>query len=137
MSMNRRQFLIMAAGTGAIAGCQTVDDGGASTTPHGERVVNAGPAGKYAADGVYDGLSGLGFFIVRKGDKLLAYSAICTHKKCKLIAEPDRSFYCKCHGSTFDPAGHVTQGPARRDLPVLTTFTDETGQLFVRVPAQP
>ena len=136
MSMSRRQFLIVAAGTSALAGCQNVDSGGASTAAHGERVVNAGPASKYATDGVYDAFSGLGFFLVRKGDKLLAISAICTHKKCKLIAEPDRSFYCKCHGSTFSPGGQVTRGPARRDLPVLTTFKDENGQLFVRVPVR-
>ena len=134
--MSRRRFLIVAAGTSALAGCQNVDGGGASTAVHGERVVNAGPVGKYAADGVYDSLSGAGFFIVRKGEKLLAISAICTHKKCKLVAEPDRSFYCKCHGSTFSPDGHVTQGPARSDLPVLTTFTGENGELFVRVPVR-
>ncbi len=28
----------------------------------------------------------------------------------------DRSFYCKCHGSTFDAEGRVTHGPAKRDL---------------------
>ena len=77
----------------------------------------------------------LGFFIVRRGATLFALSAICTHRKCKLTAELDRSFYCNCHGSTFDPAGHVTQGPARRDLPVLTTVTDERGQLLVTIPA--
>jgi Rieske Fe-S protein len=134
MSMSRRQFLIVAAGTGALAGCQAVDDGGVSAAPHWGRVVKAGPASDYAADGVYDGFRDLGFFVVRKGEKLLAFSAICTHKKCKLTAEADRSFYCPCHGSTFTPDGKVTGGPARRDLPMLTTFTDENGQLFVRVP---
>ncbi|HWX19827.1 MAG TPA: Rieske (2Fe-2S) protein [Candidatus Binatia bacterium] len=134
MNMSRRKFLIVAAGTGALAGCQTADNGGALTAPHGERVVNAGLASNFSADGVYGGFRDLGFFLVRKGEKLLAFSAICTHKKCKLIAEPDRSFYCKCHGSTFSPDGRVTRGPARRDLPVLTTFTDENAQLFVKVP---
>ncbi len=134
MSMSRRQFLIVTAGAGALTGCENLNDGDASAAPHIERVVNAGQASKYAAEGVYDGLSSLGFFVVRKRDKLLAISAVCTHKKCKLVAEEDHSFYCKCHGSTFSPDGKVTQGPARRDLPVLTTFTDESGQLFVRVP---
>ncbi len=54
-----------------------------------------------------------GFFVIRRGDQLLALSAICTHRKCKLYAEPDSSFYCKCHGSTFDPCRPVCcKGPA-------------------------
>ena len=48
------------------------------------------------------------FFIVRKGASLFALSAICTHRHCKLEAEADKTFYCPCHGSTFDPEGKVT-----------------------------
>ena len=99
----------------------------------GQHAVNAGPAGSYAAEGVYTAFRDQGFFIIRQGEKLFALSAICTHKKCKLNAEPDRSFYCPCHGSTFDPGGRVTEGPAERDLPVLDTATNETGQLVVSV----
>jgi Rieske Fe-S protein len=133
MSMNRRKFLILTAATVA-AGCRAPDNGNEPNATHSERVVDAGPAGNYTADGVYANFRDLGFFVVRRGDKLFALSAICTHRKCKLAAEPDRSFYCKCHGSTFDPAGHVTEGPAKRDLPVLATFTDDKGQLLVKVP---
>jgi Rieske Fe-S protein len=131
--MNRRQFLVLTAVAVAGTGCNTVEDGGSSTVRK-ERVVNAGPVGDYAADGVYGRFRNEGFFVVRKGERLFALSAFCTHRKCKLIAEPDRSFYCKCHGSTFDPTGHVTEGPARRDLPVLPASVDENGQLLVRVP---
>lgn len=131
--INRRQFLVLAAATVVGTGCNTLKDGGSSTVRN-ERVVNAGPVGNYAADGVYDRFRDEGFFVVRNGERLFALSAICTHRKCKLIAEPNRSFYCKCHGSTFDPTGHVTEGPARRDLPVLPTSVDESGLLLVRVP---
>jgi Rieske Fe-S protein len=134
MSMSRRQFLILAAGAGGVPGCKTVDDGGASAKPHVERIVNAGPVGNYAADGVYSGSRDLGFFVVRKGEKLCACSAICTHRKCKLTAEADHSFYCKCHGSTFDPDGKVTTGPAKRNLPMFPAFVDEHGQLLVKIP---
>jgi len=72
---------------------------------------------------------------VRRGPDLFALSAICTHRKCKLDAEPDKTFYCPCHGSTFDANGHVTKGPARRDLPVLATSIDENGRLLVTAPA--
>ena len=62
--------------------------------------------------------------IVDAAKELLALSALCTHRKCKLSSEPDRSFYCKCHGSAFDPNGKVTEGPAQRDLPILSTVND-------------
>jgi Rieske Fe-S protein len=132
--MNRRQFLVLTAAAVAGTGCNTVENGGSSTVGE-ERVVNAGPVGDYAADWVYSQFRDEGFFVVRKGEKLFALSAICTHRKCKLIAESDRSFYCKCHGSTFSPDGRVTEGPARRDLPVLPASVDEHGQLLVKVAA--
>jgi Rieske Fe-S protein len=129
MKINRRQFLLLTAGF--VAGCKAVDNGG--FTESEERTVNAGLVGNYAADGVYGNFRDQGFFLIRKSEKLFALSAICTHRKCKLTAEPDKSFYCKCHGSTFDPAGHVTEGPARRDLPLLPAYTNEQGQLIVKV----
>jgi Rieske Fe-S protein len=133
MFLNRRQFLLLTAGAGALTGCQTGGDGGASAMPQMERIVNAGPAGNYAANGVYDSFRDQGFFVVRQDGKLFALSAICTHKFCKLRAETNHSFYCKCHGSTFDPNGRVTTGPAKRDLPIYTATVDEQGQLQVRI----
>lgn len=130
MRLSRREFLLLTAGL--AGGCGTVKDGGTPGAERG-RVVNAGSASDYAADGVYSGFRERGFFVIRQGDKLFALSAICTHRKCTLAAEPDRSFYCKCHGSTFDPGGHVTRGPAKRDLPVLSAHTNERGQLVVDV----
>jgi Rieske Fe-S protein len=65
---------------------------------------------------------------------LFALSSICTHRRFQLKAEPDCSFYCKRHGSTFDPSGHVTKGPAKRDLPLLVSSVNETGRLLVKVP---
>lgn len=131
MMLTRREFLIL--GAGFAAGCSSMQMDKIPSA-HEERVVNAGPAGDYAADGVYSRFREQGFFIIRKGETLFALSAICTHRKCTLFAETDRSFYCKCHGSTFDPTGRVTSGPARRDLPMFPTVTDEKGQLLVKVP---
>jgi Rieske Fe-S protein len=130
-NLNRRQFLLLSAGL--VAGCKTADDGASAI--HAERVVDAGLASRYAADGVYAGFRDQGFFVIRNGENLFALSAFCTHRKCKLIAEADRSFYCKCHGSTFDANGKVTKGPAKRDLPVLSLVADEKGELLVKVPA--
>src|SRR5215471_12520515 len=95
--------------------------------------VDAGPASEYATEGVYGNFRDQGFFLVRKGARLEALSAFCTHRKCKLTAEPNRSFYCNCHGSTFEPDGKVTAGPAKRDLPILPTAVDGRGHLLVTV----
>lgn len=133
MKISRRTFLMLTAGL--AGGCQTASEPRAPTASRG-RTLNAGPASAYAADGVYGNFRDQGFFVVRHGEKLFALSAICTHRKCALSAEPDGSFYCKCHGSTFDAGGHVTKGPAKRDLPVLSARTTEQGQLIVDVPAK-
>ena len=132
MLLNRRDFLIL--GTGLVAGCSSTGSP-PGAVPLNTRAINAGPASDYAANGVYARFRGQGFFLVRNDDSLVALSAICTHRKCKITAEPDHSFYCECHGSTFDASGHVTKGPARRDLPVLPITTDTSGNVWVRVPA--
>lgn len=129
--INRRDFLLLT--TTFVAGCSST--GGTGSRAAKPRVLNVGPASNYATDGVYAAFSSQGFFIIRKNGQLFALSAICTHKKCKLKWEPDQSFHCPCHGSTFDPMGRVTLGPAKRDLPLLATIVDERGNLLVTVPA--
>jgi Rieske Fe-S protein len=131
--MNRRQFLITTAAA-VTSGCASMDDGNNSRLLRVGRVINAGPVANYAADGVYDAFGDLGFFVISKEGKLTVLSSICTHRYCKLKAEPDHSFYCKCHGSTFDPGGNVTAGPARRALPVLSATVNERQELIVTVP---
>jgi Rieske Fe-S protein len=133
MEMNRKEFLLLAAAM--VAGCRSANYGGNPRPPQPERLVDAGLIGNYAADGLYAGFRDQGFFVIRRGPKLLVIAAVCTHRKCKLSALPDRSFYCDCHGSTFDPNGKVTEGPATRDLPILPSFTNESGRLLVKVPA--
>jgi Rieske Fe-S protein len=117
---------------GLAAGCKSADESGGSAKKT-DQIFNAGSAENFAADGVYNNFRDAGFFVIRRDGKLSVLSAFCTHRKCKLTAEPDRSFYCKCHGSTFDPNGHVTQGPARRDLPALPSFENEKGELLVEI----
>src|SRR6201987_921545 len=124
--MDRREFLLLAAaavaapkaGVGSLAA---------------ERLIDAGPLSDYASNGVYDRFRDQGFFVIRSGAKLIALSAYCTHRKCKLRAESDHSFYCNCHGSTFDPNGKVTEGPAKRDLAALLTTASPNGHLLVKV----
>ena len=131
MEMNRRHFLFLTAGL-ATTGCQSVESGNPPATAQ-PKTINAGPASHYTADGIYSLYRNQGFFIVRQGEKLFALSSYCTHRKCKLTAEADRTFYCPCHGSTFDPSGHVTKGPAKIDLPTFSISPNDQGQLLVQV----
>jgi cytochrome b6-f complex iron-sulfur subunit len=125
--IDRRHFLaLVAAGL-----TPTTISRGASAK---EQQVDIGQASLYTADGVYDKFRDRGFFLIRKGGKLTALSSYCTHRKCKLAAEPDHTFACKCHGSTFTQEGKVTEGPAKRDLPVFATSTSGNGHLVVGVP---
>ena len=126
MNIDRRQFLCLTAGTAAFA---ATDGFGLAAG----NVVDAGPVANFANDGVYSDFRLTGFFVIRKGGKLSALSSVCTHRKVQVTAEHDCSFFCKRHGSTFDPTGHVTKGPAQRDLPLLAT-TVSGGHLLVTVP---
>lgn len=128
--MNRRHFLFLSAAF--TAGCASTGGGNFSA---GDRTINAGPASQYLADGVYTRYRDVGFFIVRRGANLFALSSICTHRRCKLDVEPDKSFHCPCHDSTFDADGHVTRSPARRDLPVYEISTNEKFELLVKIKA--
>jgi Rieske Fe-S protein len=135
VNFNRREFLVLAAAI-AAPGCQSSsEDTGHPAEPRAARTINAGPAAHYTADGVYERFHEQGFFLVRRGEKLFAITAVCTHRRCKLKTERDHTFYCPCHGSTFDVDGHVTKGPARKELPFFTTSVNAQGELLVSVPA--
>lgn len=130
MRISRRTFLLLS--TALAAGCAAPGKSPPASARR-ERVVNAGPASQYLADGVYARYRDLGFFIVRRGPDLFALSSVCTHRHCKLEAEADQTFSCPCHGSTFDATGKVTAGPARRDLPACEISTNEKGELLVKI----
>ena len=131
--MNRKQFLLLSAA--AATGCETGNVGGGLVAGRPARTVDAGPASAYSSDGVYGSFRQHGFFIIRRGGQLSAISAICTHRRFTLEAEPDKSFYCSRHGSTFDACGKVTKGPARRDLPVFQVTVNEARHVIVTLPA--
>ena len=132
--LSRKQFLVLTASAAAAVGCESVGSGGGTTpAPGAGRVVDAGPGTAYAGDGLYANFLSQGFFLARRNGQLVALSSYCTHRHCKLTPEPDRSFYCDCHGSTFDPSGKVIKGPATRDLPQLPISVDSRGHVLVTV----
>lgn len=124
MSMNRREFMILSAAL--AAGCAANQPVQLKKT-----TIDAGPESDFAAEGVYSQFRQQGFFVVRHGAELVAISSICTHRGCKVNAQPDHSFHCPCHGSSFNPEGQVTHGPAIHPLPMLPTSIDANGHLII------
>ena len=127
--IGRRRFLAL-----MTAGLALVQKAPAATSKG--HLVDVGPANLYASDGVYDKFRDLGFFLVRANGKLIALSSYCTHRICKLTAQANHTFQCKCHGSKFTEEGKVTEGPAKRDLPVLPLNTASNGNLVVDLSAK-
>jgi Rieske Fe-S protein len=126
MQLNRREFVILSAGL-VIGGCI----GANPDLSFADVTLDAGPISNYAADGVYDKGRDDGYFVIRQGPKLFVISSICTHRHCIVNALPDHSFHCKCHGSSFDPNGAVTNGPASKALPVLSSSIDGNSHLII------
>ena len=143
MELTRRQFAILSAAV--AAGC--IPGGSAATAiaatspstqpsvPAG--AVDAGSLSDFKADDVYDAFREQGFFVIRRNDQIFALSSVCTHKGCKVRVADDLSFFCKCHKSAFDKDGHVTRGPARRDLPRLEVAEDGREHLLVNLEGVP
>jgi cytochrome b6-f complex iron-sulfur subunit len=74
-----------------------------SQVPVGGSVVVQAPSGKIAVAQPTAG-------------RVVAFSAICTHQGCTVMAAGKR-LECPCHGSIFDAfTGAVVQGPAQRPL---------------------
>lgn len=57
-------------------------------------------------------------------DEVVAFSAICTHKGCTVVAE-DSQISCPCHGSTYDFTGKNTGGPAPAPLPKVDVSVED------------
>jgi len=67
--------------------------------------------------------------VVRLPDgKLVALSMECTHWGCDVDWDRKHGWFdCSCHGSRFDVAGQVLEGPADEPLPVYPVAETEHG----------
>ncbi len=70
----------------------------------------------------------------RRGDQVLAHSAVCSHLGCIIQWRPSgrQAWQCPCHKGSYDANGRVLSGPPPRALePVPATVRD--GVVYVRV----
>jgi glycine/D-amino acid oxidase-like deaminating enzyme/nitrite reductase/ring-hydroxylating ferredoxin subunit len=83
-------------------------------------LLSAEPVGSTIAPGtgeiVRSGMRRLAMYVAEDGSRH-ACSAVCPHLGCLVQwNSAEKSWDCPCHGSRFDPYGHVLTGPAKRDL---------------------
>lgn len=130
--MNRRHFLVVLGST-TVAAVVSSTAWAADGAGDSFEVLDLGPLDQFEQDKVYDEHRDQGFFIIRRADEVFALSSICTHKGCKVRAQDDQSFLCKCHKSRFDPAGKVLNGPATFDLPRLKVKLSDQRHVLVRL----
>lgn len=87
-----------------------------SATGEGHEVLSASdlPVGKQASVKI----NKADVILYRRDEStVLAYSAICTHAGCTVVAGDENRFHCPCHDSYFNLAdGSVAGGPAPRPL---------------------
>jgi len=64
-------------------------------------------------------------WLVRRGEHVVALSAVCPHLGCSIDSLADGSFGCPCHTSTFAADGAKTGGPTPRGMDPLATKLDD------------
>jgi Rieske Fe-S protein len=137
--LNRREFLLRAAGTtGAAALLAACGDGvlsnptvvrvsaGGGNTPGGTQViVTVGSIPQLATVGVLVQVPGAFIAAKRTGTGTFdAFSMACTHEGFLVNITNGQRFDCPAHGSRFANDGSVLLGPATRALQKLPTSYD-------------
>jgi Rieske Fe-S protein len=115
--LNRREFVIAAAcAAGACMLCGVSEAADAAPEAGSATKIDAGPLTDYAKDGAYDKLAATKkVILVRDGKKIVAISAICTHKM-GIVKVNGAILECPKHHSKFSNDGKVTKGPAAAAL---------------------
>jgi Rieske Fe-S protein len=77
-----------------------------------------GPPSRYRTPGVYADYRDKWVWLVSDGQKLIALSAICTHRQCPVWWHADEKvFICPCHKSHYTPQG-INQPDAKAKRPL-------------------
>jgi len=73
--------------------------------------------------------------LVNVAGTIMTFLAVCTHEGCPLGWNPQQHLIrCPCHGSAFDTAGNVVNGPAQTPLTSLRTIVKGGEVLLVERP---
>lgn len=106
--VNRREFVALTVGAAAACACGEDLLAAPATQPAG---FDAGPLSDFAADGMFDKFANKKdrLMLKRTGDKLIAFSAACTHKGCIVKVKGD-ILNCPCHSSKFELSGKLIAG---------------------------
>jgi thiosulfate dehydrogenase [quinone] large subunit len=100
----------------------------------GGSVITTLPAlQQQGAVGFNDPASGPAVVVSLGGDRVAAYSRVCTHAGCSVDYDPSsKLLICPCHGATYDPAAQaqVVSGPAPSPLAPINVVVDKaSGQV--------
>ena len=134
---SRREFVVSTLGACALCSLASCTPKGAVGAESPEPVlgpVDVGPLSSLTSKNRIrsDWASLGGFFLVREGNRVVAVSSTCTHRRVRLVASGDgRAFKCPRHGSVFQDDGRVTVGPATKPLPRFAIRVDERGHVLV------
>jgi nitrite reductase/ring-hydroxylating ferredoxin subunit len=132
IDVNRRRFVlaaVAATGCACLPSCAAMRRGQGPAAPPGP--VDMGTIGDYPRDGITDKWAqSHEVMIVRDKGRLLAVSAVCTHRGCIVDAGED-GFRCPCHGSRYTREGAVTKGPAKEALSRYAIVVNDQGRVTV------
>lgn len=95
---------------------------------HYPELAMPGGALKVRPDGVETPI----FVLAQEGGAFVALSPLCTHLGCVVELQGSR-IVCPCHGSTFDRAGVVLQGPASDPLERYPLTVSSDGVITIDV----
>jgi nitrite reductase/ring-hydroxylating ferredoxin subunit len=134
--LNRRQFVILSAATGAAA-CACAGVGAqvfAADPPLPRGPVDVGALKDLTAggeDAIVDRFARSNrVLLVRRGDRLYAPTATCSHKGCAIKAV-NGEIRCPCHGARYRVDGTVAKGPARDSLTRYAISVNGDGHVIV------
>ena len=116
MNPTRRDVIRTLTVCGALGLCP----GELFADPPADRWVDLAAVTDFSKDGIFDQFARQRkLLIIRKGDKLIACSSLCTHKAAPLSKKDDH-MRCAKHGSEFDAVpGQVTALPSGHDAWVV------------------
>lgn len=119
--MTSRRAALGTLGLAFLAACDAV-----VARIKGRRLVKVVDAERVTPDTAYrTTIADAPIIVVNDGRRVRTFVAECTHEGCPLGWNPSqRLIRCPCHGSAFDTAGRVVQGPAALPLTEVETVVE-------------